>query len=69
MGGFYVVTLQSGYPRNVVNLEQIMDAQCHNDIWLLVESARGESLLWSIVNLRCSNDSTFLRVDCCHESW
>ena len=81
VAGVYDATLQLGYPRNVVKLEQIMDAPCHDDdIWMLVESVRGESLmvrrclnLVSIVNFRCSScgamiDWTCLRVDCCHET-
>ena len=32
------VTLQSGYPRNVVKLEQIFDSPSHDDIWIVVES-------------------------------
>ena len=45
MAGLYDVTVQSDCPRNVVKLEQIMDAPSGDDIWTLVESARGESLM------------------------
>ena len=44
MAGLYAVTLQSGYVRNVVNVEQIMNAACPDYVRMLVESARGESL-------------------------
>ena len=39
------VTLQCGYPRNVVELERIFDIPCRDDIRMLVESARGEPLM------------------------
>ena len=42
--GFYDVDGQSGYPRNVVTLEQIMDAPSDDDIRTVVESARDEAL-------------------------
>ena len=45
MAGVCDVTIQSDCPRNVVKLEQIMDASSDDDIWTLVESARGESLM------------------------
>ena len=43
--GKYDVTGQSGYPRNVVNLEEIMDVPSDNDIRTLVESARDDCLI------------------------
>ena len=45
VAGLYDVTGQSDYPRNVVNLEQIMDALRNEDVRTLVESARGEALM------------------------
>ena len=33
------------YPRNIASLEQIIDAPCPDHFWMLMESARGESLL------------------------
>ena len=45
MAGLYDVTLQSGYPRNVVKLEEIMDPRVVIMFGWLVESARGESLI------------------------
>ena len=74
MTGLYDVTLPSGHQRNVVKLERIMDVPVS---WMMFGcwSTSGSGLFWwSIVNLRCSlfgmvNDSTCLRVDCCHETW
>ena len=43
VAGLYDVAEQSGYPRNVVNLEQSMDAPSDQDVRTLVESSRGES--------------------------
>ena len=43
--GLYDVTGDSDYPRNVVNLEQIMDAPSDEDVRTLVESARDEALM------------------------
>ena len=76
------VTKQSDYPRNVVNLEQIMEAPSNDDIRTLVESARDEALVerrhQNIVVHRDTsflsflglvNDLTSLRLDCCHVSW
>ena len=44
IAGLYDVTGQSGYQRNVVDLDQIMDATRGGGIWTLVESARDETL-------------------------
>ena len=41
--GFYDVARQSGYPRNVVNLQEILDTPSDDDIRTLVESARDEA--------------------------
>ena len=79
--GLHGFTVHSDYPRNVVKSEQIMGAPSDDDIRTLVESARCEALMESrrldlVVNREPSfsfpglvNDSTCLRVDCCHESW
>ena len=76
MAGSYDATLQSGYPRNVTNLEQIMDAPCPDHV---LDAGRicawsfsaGTSLsdfvgqLWPfVIFLGKRNDSTCLRVDC-----
>ena len=46
VAGLYDVTGQSGYPRSIINVEQIMDAPpSDDDIRTLVESARGEALI------------------------
>ena len=45
MAGLRDVTVESNYPRNVVKLEQIVDAPSGYDIRALVESARGEALM------------------------
>ena len=45
LAGLYDVTKQSDYPRNVVNLEQIMDAPSDDDIRTLVKSAHDEALM------------------------
>ena len=45
VAGFCDVTVQSGYPRNVVHLEQIVDAPSVDDIRTLVESSRDEILI------------------------
>ena len=42
VAGLFDVTGQSDCPRNVVNLEQIMDAPCEEDVRFLIES-RGRS--------------------------
>ena len=45
VSGLESVTLQSGYQRNAVILEHIMNAQCFDGISMLGESARGESFM------------------------
>ena len=48
---FHDVAGQSVHRRNVVDLEQFVDAPSHDDIWMLVESARDESLMERCFNL------------------
>ena len=66
VAGLYDVTGQSDHPRNVVNLEQIMDGPSDDDIRTLVESARDEALIEhrrpnSVVNLELSISISWLR--------
>ena len=56
VAGLYDVSGQSGYPRNVVNLDQTVDAPRNDDTRMLVESALEEALIehrrWNpVVNL------------------
>ena len=45
IAGLYEVTGQSGYPRNVVKLEQIMEAPSAENTRTLVQSSRDEALI------------------------
>ena len=66
LAGSYKVTSQSYYPRTVAEREQNMDAPCTGCVWMLVGSARGESLLvCRCLNLfvNCEPSSTILWKD------
>ena len=80
IAGLSEVTAQPGSSLNVVNLEQIMHSPSDEDIRTLVESSCDETMierrrrnLVSTVNLcfpfpGLANDSTCLRLNCCHVS-
>ena len=45
MAGLYgvIFVVWLGYQRVAVKLEHFMDAPCYDDVWMLVEPARGGS--------------------------